>query len=62
MKKILKNSIQCKFCKDILISEWVHDFVTCSCGKVSVGGTDYGRWVGELENIIDLTEYEENKG
>ena len=58
MKKTIKNSIQCKLCRDILVSKTTHDFVTCSCGKVSVdGGIDYGRWLGDLENIIDLTEY-----
>lgn len=42
MKKIIKNSIRCNLCGDIIVSEHRHDYVTCSCGFCSVdGGTDY---------------------
>jgi hypothetical protein len=42
MGKILKNSVQCKFCGEVIESRHVHDYVTCECGKVSVdGGRDY---------------------
>lgn len=41
-KKIVSNKIKCKHCGDIIESKSVHNFVTCSCGKVSVdGGHDY---------------------
>lgn len=40
--KIIKNSIQCKHCNDIIESIHRHDYVPCSCGKVAVdGGKDY---------------------
>lgn len=42
--KIIKNAVQCLKCKDIIESKYRHDYVTCSCGNVSVdGGTDYLR-------------------
>ena len=46
--KILLNSIKCKKCSEILISEHTHDFRTCSCGSVSIdGGKDYLHRVGD---------------
>ena len=42
MVKIKRNRIKCNHCGDIIESEYVHDFKSCSCGKVSVdGGDDY---------------------
>jgi len=35
---IIKNAIKCKHCGDVIESMSVHDFVTCSCGKVSIDG------------------------
>ena len=47
------NRIRCAKCGDLLHSEHRHDFVTCSCGAVSVdGGNDYSRYVGRQEDII----------
>lgn len=41
-QKILRNRIKCNKCGDIIESTSVHDFVTCSCGAVSVdGGRSY---------------------
>lgn len=60
-KRIIKNSAQCRLCKDILVSESVHDFKTCKCGEISVdGGTDYIRraYTTDFMNIIELSEYE----
>lgn len=38
----MRNRIQCLLCKEIIESKSVHDFVTCSCGNVSVdGGQEY---------------------
>ena len=37
-KKILKNAVRCNICGDIIESQSVHDFKTCSCGAVSVDG------------------------
>lgn len=60
-KKIKANKAQCKLCKDIIESKTVHDFVQCSCGEIFVdGGKQYlRRGAKDLNNIIDLTEYEE---
>lgn len=60
-KKIKANKAQCKLCGDIIESKTVHDFVQCSCGEIFVdGGKQYlRRGAKDLNNIIDLTEYEE---
>lgn len=56
-EKILKNSIQCKYCSDIIESKSVHDFVTCSCDRCSVdGGKEYLRRLAEEVSYIDLNE------
>lgn len=55
-EKILKNSIQCKYCGEIIESKTVHDFVTCSCGKCSVdGGKEYLRRSAEKGSYVDLS-------
>ena len=57
--KILVNKIQCKKCKDIIESKYVHDFKWCSCKSIAVdGGLEYLRRVGNLEDIIELSEFE----
>lgn len=57
--RIIKNAIKCKKCGDIIESTYCHDFVTCSCGAVSVdGGKDYLRRVGNVDDWEDLSEYE----
>ena len=44
MQKIIKDQVKCLKCGDIIESKNRHDFVTCSCGNVSVdGGKDYLR-------------------
>lgn len=41
-KKIIRNAARCKKCGDVIESKHRHDFVTCSCGALSVdGGKDY---------------------
>lgn len=35
---IQRNGVRCKSCGDEIYSKRVHDFQTCSCGKVSVDG------------------------
>lgn len=41
-KAILRNSASCTRCGDSIISTHRHDFVSCSCGAISVdGGLDY---------------------
>lgn len=46
-KHIIKeNKAMCKNCGDVVESKHRHDFVTCSCGWLSVdGGHDYTRRV-----------------
>ena len=63
MQKIIKNSIQCNLCGDIIESKSVHDYVECSCGACYVdGGHDYQR-IGFKEkgcytdlSVIEVTE------
>ena len=59
-KKIISNKIQCKFCKDIIVSKHTHDYVTCSCGRVSVDGGDsyLKRSFKEFDDYIELSEIE----
>ena len=58
-KKILVNKIQCKKCKDIIESKYVYDFKWCVCRNIAVdGGLEYLRRVGNLEDIIELSEFE----
>ena len=57
--QILINKIQCNKCKDIIESKHVHDFKWCSCKSIAVdGGLEYLRRVGNLEDIIELSEFE----
>lgn len=42
--RIKVNKARCRICGDIIESMHRHDFVTCSCGSLSVdGGKDYIR-------------------
>jgi predicted house-cleaning noncanonical NTP pyrophosphatase (MazG superfamily) len=44
MDKILKNSIRCKRCGDVIESRGVHEMVWCSCHSCAVdGGREYLR-------------------
>jgi hypothetical protein len=37
----MRNRAKCKLCKDVLESFHRHDYVTCSCGQISIdGGND----------------------
>ena len=61
MNKIIKNAVKCLKCGDIIESVYRHDFVTCSCGNVSVdGGKDYlRRCFQEEDSYIEMSETEE---
>jgi hypothetical protein len=61
IKRLIRNRIQCNHCGDIIESKSVHNFVTCSCGRVSVdGGLDYAkRCFKEQGDYTDLSEWEE---
>ena len=54
---ILRNSVQCNKCKDIIESKSRHDFVMCSCESTAIdGGKDYLRRLGNPEDYTDLSE------
>lgn len=59
--KIKRNRIQCKRCGDIIESVHRHDFKWCSCRSCAVdGGKEYlRRCAVALEDVIELTEYED---
>lgn len=63
MKKIIKNSIQCKHCGEIIVSKNCLDWVQCKCGACFVdGGMDYlrrGYKTTPEEDYIELSEFEE---
>ena len=53
---IIQNAVSCLACGDFIVSKHRHDFVTCTCGAVSVdGGQEYLRRVGDFSNVIDLS-------
>ena len=53
---IVQNAVNCLSCGDLIISKHRHDFVTCTCGAVSVdGGQEYLRRVGDFANAVDLS-------
>ena len=61
-RKIKRNIIQCRLCGDVIESKSVHDFVCCKCKSCFVdGGKEYARYGAKnLDNVILLTEYEED--
>lgn len=53
---IIQNAVTCLGCGDFIVSKHRHDFVTCTCGAISVdGGQEYLRRVGDFSNAIDLS-------
>jgi hypothetical protein len=59
---IIRNAAQCVKCKDVIESKHRHDFVSCSCRAIFVdGGMDYIRIGGNPEDIILMTEYQDNQ-
>lgn len=66
MEKIIKNSVKCRHCGDVLVSKHVHDFVRCSCGAVFVdGGNEYlrrGFRTSPEDDFIELSETGESDG
>jgi len=58
MKKIIKNSVQCTKCNDIIVSEVNGLKVTCRCGNVTIdGGTDVLIRESTGSQYIDKTKY-----
>ena len=58
MRKIIKNTIQCKLCGDIIESTYRHEYVQCKCGACAVdGGHDYlRRYFKDNDCYVDLSE------
>ena len=60
--KIVVNRAQCKQCRDIIESTHRHDYISCRCKAIAVdGGHDYLKRVGNLDDVIELAEYSENR-
>ena len=60
MGRLIENSAQCLKCGEKIISKDRHDYVTCSCGNISVdGGLDYcRRSFKDMESWIDTSIWE----
>lgn len=54
---IMHNRAQCLVCGDIIESTHIHDYVTCSCGNLSVdgGGVYLKRSVKDMSKYKDLS-------
>ena len=53
---IVQNAATCLACGDFIVSKHRHDFVTCTCGTISVdGGQEYLRRVGDFTNAMDMS-------
>jgi len=55
---IIQNAVSCNGCGDFIVSKHRHDFVTCTCGAISVdGGQAYLRRIGSLApgTYVDLS-------
>ena len=51
---IVQNAVSCLACGDFIVSKHRHDFVTCTCGAISVdGGQEYLRRSGDFTNAVD---------
>lgn len=54
------NAVQCKDCKEILVSHYTHDYKTCKCPQETMvdGGLSYGRYGGkDMDKVISLHVY-----
>lgn len=54
------NAARCNKCGDVIVSTHRHDFVSCTCGAITLdGGEDYRRCMGNPIDFVDVTEDEE---
>ena len=55
MKQLIYNSVKCLNCGEILVSQHVHDYKTCSCDNATMcdGGVSYGRFGGMNLDLIE---------
>ena len=58
-RRIKVNRIRCRKCKDVITSEYTHDFRTCRCGAVDGGKSYLERTAMDLNDYDELSEYEE---
>lgn len=61
---LTSNKAACLCCGDVIESKHRHDFVSCSCGALSVdGGLDYARRTfNKKEDWVDMCEsYQEER-
>ena len=64
MREILKNTIRCNNCGDVIESNYRHDYVKCSCGRVAVdGGRDYLRrsFTESPDDYTELSVFNEKR-
>ena len=68
--RLKRNAAQCKRCGEVIESKHRHDCRTCSCwtwdkggttGIMVDGGLDYVKRGGNLDDMIDLCEWEGEK-
>ena len=62
MRRIIKNSVKCNLCGEIIVSEDIQVLKFCKCGAVSVdGGNDYLKrtYKNSPDDYTELSEYEE---
>lgn len=54
----MRNRAKCKLCGDIIESFHRHDFVTCSCGEISIdgGGDFYKCSARSFENFLRVDD------
>jgi len=53
----IRNRAKCKKCGDVIESKYRHDFVTCTCGAISVdGGNDYWKRSGNPEDFEEMND------
>lgn len=61
--KIIRNSIKCLRCGEIIESKSHYDFKRCQCGACAVdGGTSYLRRLGNRGDWIEMSEVIEADG
>lgn len=56
---ILRNAAECRRCGDVIESKHRHDFVSCSCGAISVdGGRSYLKRSArhDVQDVIERSE------
>ena len=61
---ITKNQAMCNNCGQVISSEHQHDFVTCSCGKLSVDGGLHSirRCFEDRDEWSEMSEFGDEEG